>query len=66
MVNIETKRFWEIDALRGVAIIMMVIFHTVFDLNYFGSYGFDLYSGLWFYVARATATIFIFLVGVSF
>lgn len=58
------KRFWEIDFLRGVAIVMMIFFHAVFDLWYFG-YEFDIFGGTWFFLARITASIFIFLVGVS-
>ena len=58
-------RFWEIDFLRGIAIIMMITFHFLFDLNYFGNYGFNLHSGFWWLFARITAAIFIFLVGVS-
>jgi len=59
------QRFWEIDFLRGLAIIMMVIFHLLYDLTYFGGYNLNIHSGFWLYFARATATIFIFLVGVS-
>jgi uncharacterized membrane protein len=59
------KRFWEIDFLRGLAIIMMIVFHLLYDLTYFGGCNLDLHSGFWPYFARATATIFIFLVGVS-
>jgi len=62
--NLE-KRFWEIDFLRGLAIIMMIIYHFLYDLNYFGNYNFDLSSGFWLYFARTTATIFILLVGIS-
>ncbi len=59
------KRFWEIDFLRGIAIIMMIIFHLMFDLSYFGSYSINISSGFWLYFARSIATVFIFLVGVS-
>ncbi|MBI5679499.1 MAG: DUF1624 domain-containing protein [Methanobacterium sp.] len=59
------ERFWEVDSLRGLAIIMMVTFHLIFDLNYFGVYSFDLYSGFLFWFQKITAFIFIFLVGVS-
>lgn len=59
------ERFWEIDFLRGLAIVMMVIFHLIFDLNYFGIYSFNVYSGFLWWFARVTAFIFIFLVGVS-
>ena len=59
------QRFWEIDFLRGVAIVMMVFYHLVYNLHYFAQYNIKVYSGFWLYFARATATIFIFLVGVS-
>ncbi len=59
------QRFWEVDSLRGLAIVMMVVFHFIFDLNYFGIYNFNVYSGLLWWFARVTASIFIFVVGVS-
>jgi uncharacterized membrane protein len=59
------ERFWEIDFLRGIAIIMMVLYHLLYNLYYFAHYNVNVYSGFWMYFARATATIFIFLVGVS-
>jgi uncharacterized membrane protein len=59
------ERFWEIDLLRGIAIVMMIAFHVVYDLDYFGGSLRTVHSGFWFYVARATATIFLLLVGIS-
>ena len=58
-------RFWEVDFLRGLATILMVLFHSVYDLDYFDVYDFDLSSGIWFYLARFTAALFLLLVGVS-
>lgn len=65
MVRDLEERFWEIDFLRGIAIIMMIIFHLLFDINYFGSQSYEMYSGFWLYFARASATLFLLLVGVS-
>lgn len=59
------ERFWEIDSLRGLAIVMMVAFHFIFDLNYFGICNFNISSGFLWWFARITAFMFIFLVGVS-
>jgi len=59
------QRFWEIDFLRGIAIIMMVLYHLLYNLHYFAHFNVNVYSGFWMYFARTTATIFIFLVGVS-
>lgn len=56
-------RFWEIDSFRGIAIIMMVIFHLMWDLKYFGFINFDLYAGFWGYFQIATAGLFLLLAG---
>ena len=55
------KRFWEIDALRGFAIINMIIFNYSFALRYLGIISFDL--GIEY--AVAIASTFIFLSGIS-
>ncbi|MBI3943339.1 MAG: DUF1624 domain-containing protein [Chloroflexi bacterium] len=60
-----TRRLWEVDSLRGIAIVMMVIFHTIFDLFSFGGFNINVYSGFWYYFARACATLFIFVMGIS-
>ena len=59
------SRLWEIDCARGVAILMMVVFHTVFDLGFFGMYPVDTATGFWRYFAYATASLFLGIVGVS-
>jgi uncharacterized membrane protein len=59
------KRFWEIDALRGIAVILMIFFHLLFDLRFFAGLSFGLGQTFWFWFPRATASIFILLVGVS-
>ena len=65
MENSQIVRFWEVDFLRGWAIVLMVFFHLAFDLDYFGVYKIELSSGFWFYLARFTASLFLLLVGVS-
>ena len=59
------SRLWEIDSARGVAILMMIIFHTVFDLSFFAIFPVDAATGFWRYFAYATATLFLLIVGVS-
>jgi uncharacterized membrane protein len=58
-------RFWEIDAVRGTAVVMMVIFHTVFSLTFFGVWEVDVLFGFWRLFALTTATLFILVAGVS-
>lgn len=65
MVESQMIRFWEVDLLRGMAIILMVLFHLAYDLNYLGIYEIEMSSGFWFYLARFTAMLFLLLVGVS-
>ena len=64
------KRFWEIDVVRTVAIIIMITFHALYILNYLGidihNTGFPgSYHGFWWWIARVNTGIFIFLAGVS-
>ena len=61
----EVSRYWEIDLVRGIAILMMILFHTVFDLYFFKILPVNIYSGFWRYFAYATATLFLLLVGIS-
>jgi uncharacterized membrane protein len=61
----KVARFWEVDAARGIAIIMMVIYHTTYDLDALGGYDVDATSGSWALFADATAGLFLFLVGAS-
>lgn len=65
MAEAREMRFWEIDAARGIAVLMMIAFHFLYDLNYFAGYNFMLSSGFWLAFARATLIIFLLLVGVS-
>ncbi|WP_321419667.1 heparan-alpha-glucosaminide N-acetyltransferase [uncultured Methanomethylovorans sp.] len=58
-------RFWEVDALRGIAIILMVLFHFIYDLVFFDVLQLDIRSGPVLYVGRSAAILFVFLVGVS-
>jgi len=54
-----------VDAARGVAIVMMVVYHLTYDLYAFGGYGIEATTGFWGRFADATASLFLFLVGVS-
>ena len=59
------SRFWIVDNLRGVAIILMVYYHLTWDLVYFGVQKFDMLSGFWHYFAYGIASTFLFVMGVS-
>jgi len=58
------QRLWEIDCLRGLAVLAMVLSNFLFDLYFFA--GSSFVQGDWpGILARCTAGSFIFLVGVS-
>jgi len=59
------ERFHEVDAIRGIAVVMMIIYHVIFDLNFLGAVKLDMNSPLIWITGRLTAFLFIFLVGVS-
>ena len=56
------ERFWEIDSLRGIAIILMIISNLMTDLIYFNIYGGGIF---WKYFAYSVASVFILLAGIS-
>jgi uncharacterized membrane protein len=59
------ERYFEIDVARGIAIVMMILFHTLFDLNFFGIAPVEISTGFWRYFAYATASLFLLIVGIS-
>ncbi len=58
-------RFLELDVLRGIAIVFMIVYHFIFDWNFFVQPVVDLNQGWWFYFGRFTAALFIGLAGLS-
>lgn len=54
-----------VDAIRGVAILMMVLYHILFDLSYFGLADIDLQDTMIMLFQRATGFLFILIAGVS-
>lgn len=59
------KRIPEVDLLRGIAIIMMAVFHFSWDLDYFGIISMAGNPLFWNVFQKLTGGLFIFLVGVS-
>lgn len=60
-----SHRIPEIDFIRGIAILAMVVFHIVVDLKDFYGYPLDYLSGFWYYEGKASACLFMFIAGVS-
>lgn len=59
------RRFWEVDTVRGIAVVLMIFYHFVFDLYYFGAYSGYMLGGPWQTFARSIGGTFTFLLGVS-
>lgn len=59
------QRYWEIDALRGAAVVAMVGFHLMWDLFAVGLSSIDVFSGGWQAFARGIGSTFTLLLGLS-
>ena len=62
----KTQRFNSIDALRGVAIVWMTLFHFSFDLNQYGYIRQNFYTDPFWTVQRAMiVSLFLFCAGLG-
>lgn len=62
----NSKRYYLIDLTRGIAVILMIIFHFTYDLDIFNFVDVEFFRpGFWYYLPRVIVTLFMFSVGVS-
>lgn len=54
-----------LDALRGIAVVWMIIFHTAYDMRMFGFVDWNFAEGFWWGFPRVIAFTFLFCVGIS-
>lgn len=59
------KRLWELDAARGIAVVLMVFFNYAFTLDYLKIYTIAEGWGFWWLFPRLVAGAFIFIAGVA-
>ena len=66
LLTMPVRRFDSLDALRGVAIVWMTLFHFCFDLNYFGYLTQNFYADpFWTWQRTAIVSLFLFTAGVG-
>lgn len=63
-INKKT-RIWELDLLRGIALILMIYFHIIYDLKEFYNFPVNYESGINFFIGRISAILFMLLSGIS-
>lgn len=59
------QRLWEIDSLRGLALVLMIIYHFFYDLNEFFNVNITYDEGMLYFIGKAAATLFILVAGIS-
>ncbi len=60
-----SQRIIEIDLLRGLAVIGMIVYHFFFVLDYFSIKSVSIQTGGWMILARAIQFTFLIIVGIS-
>jgi len=61
-----SRRFELLDALRGLAMVWMTVYHLCFDLNHFGYLRQDFYADpLWTWQRAAIVSLFLFTAGLG-
>ena len=64
-MDTKKERIWEIDFLRGISIIMMIIFHIIFDLRDIYNYPVYYDRGFIYYMGKVAVITFILISGIS-
>lgn len=62
---LPASRIRELDILRGIALLCMIFFHLIYDLNYYYHMPVSYDSGFIYYLGKGAATLFIFISGIS-
>ena len=62
----NSERFVFVDTIRGFTVVLMIIFHFFFDLDYFGFIDVDIVNApFWYFFPRLIVFLFLFAVGMA-
>ncbi|MDX9873095.1 MAG: heparan-alpha-glucosaminide N-acetyltransferase [Clostridia bacterium] len=61
----KAARIWELDLIRGIALVLMIYFHVVYDLKELYQYNASYQSGINYYLGKLSGSLFIFVAGIS-
>lgn len=59
------RRIWELDFLKGIALLLMVYFHLIYDLDQFFNNTVSIESPFNAYTGKAAGLLFIFTAGIG-
>lgn len=65
MVMEKDNRYWEIDTVRGIAVVLMILYHICFDLDFLGIIYIPMNTVPFLLFLYPIGTLFLLLVGVS-
>ncbi len=58
-------RFWDVDVVRGIAMVLVATYHFVYDLDFLAGYPVNAVGMFWGNFADTSAFMFVFLAGLS-
>jgi len=64
-MKLEAPRFWEVDSARGIAVIMMIVYHIFFDINFLQVVSIPLTSLAFQLFLYPIGSLFLLIVGIS-
>jgi len=61
----KSDRIWELDFLRGIALVLMIYFHVIFDLVDIFGVKISYTNGINYFIGKISVILFIFISGIS-